>query len=186
MAHVDRRRSATGDAAAPDANLGVAPPETTARFSIDVRAPVEHTFRVFFERIDAWWPRDHHIGTVPMAAAILEPRAGGRWYELGVDGSECEWGVVLAFDPSRHVALSWHLDGEFQYDADPDRASRVDVWFEPTPDGGTRVTLEHSGLDRHGDTWRRLRESITRGWPIDLRLLAAAAEAETRSTPSVT
>ena len=150
--------------------------ETSVRFSIDVAASIEHAFRVFTEGIDSWWPRDHHIGAVDMAAAILEPRTGGRWYELGVDGSECEWGIVLAWDPPGHLALSWHLDGDFRYVPGAELASRVDVHFEATGEHMTRVTLEHSGLDRHGPTWRRLREGITRGWPADLRRFALSAE----------
>ena len=153
-----------------------ADPETTVRFSIDVAAPIERAFEVFTARFDTWWPRDHHIGTVEMAAAVLEPRTGGRWYELGVDGSECEWGIVLAWEPPRHVALSWHLDGEFRFDGDQASASRVDVRFSDLGAGRTRVELVHSGLDRHGDTWRLLRERISRGWPKDLRLLAEAIE----------
>jgi uncharacterized protein YndB with AHSA1/START domain len=90
--------------------------ETSVRFEIDVEAPIEHVFRVFSEGFDSWWPRDHHIGEVDMAVAILEPRIGGRWYELGVDGSESDWGTVLAWDPPRHVAVSWHLDGTFRFD----------------------------------------------------------------------
>jgi uncharacterized protein YndB with AHSA1/START domain len=149
---------------------------TSVRFSIEVAAPIERAFRVFTENFDSWWPRDHHIGVVEMAAAIMEPRGGGRWYELGVDGSECDWGVVLAWDPPHHLAVSWHLDGEFRFDADHARASRVDVHFEPRGADRTLVTLEHSGLDHHGDSWRRLRESISRGWPTDLRLFRDAVE----------
>jgi uncharacterized protein YndB with AHSA1/START domain len=150
---------------------------TSVRFEIEVAAPIEHAFRVFTEGFDSWWPRDHHIGRVDMAVAILEPRVGGRWYELGVDGSECEWGMVLAWDPPRHVAVSWHLDGEFRFDPRRDRASRVDIHFEQRGVDRTQVILEHSGLDRHGETWRLLRDRISRGWPTDLRLLRDAIEA---------
>lgn len=156
---------------------------TSVRFDIEVAAPIEHAFRVFTEGLDSWWPRDHHIGRVEMAVAILEPRAGGRWYELGVDGSQCEWGMVLAWDPPSHVALSWHLDGDFRFDPRHERSSRIDITFERLGARRTLVTLEHSGLDRHGDTWLRLRESITRGWPKDLRLFRIAAEAPEGAAP---
>jgi uncharacterized protein YndB with AHSA1/START domain len=149
---------------------------TSVRFEIEVAAPIEHTFRVFTEQFDSWWPRDHHIGRAEMAVAIMEPRAGGRWYELGIDGSQCEWGVVLAWDPPSHIALSWHLDGEFRFDPDRARASRVDVHFEPRGADRTLVSLEHSGLDRHGDTWHLLRDRISRGWPTDLRRFRNAVE----------
>jgi uncharacterized protein YndB with AHSA1/START domain len=149
---------------------------TSVRFEIEVAAPVEHTFRVFTEGFDTWWAREHHIGKAEMAVAILEPRAGGRWYELGVDGSECEWGVVLAWDPPHHVALSWHLDGDFAFNPRRDASSRIDVFFESTATARTRVILEHSGLDHHGDTWRKLRESISTGWPRELRRFRDAIE----------
>jgi uncharacterized protein YndB with AHSA1/START domain len=150
---------------------------TSVRFEIEVVAPIEHAFRVFTEGFDSWWPRDHHIGGADMAVAILEPRVGGRWYELGVDGRECEWGMVLAWDPPRHVAVSWNLDGEFRFNQGHDRSSRVDIRFERRGSDRTQVILEHSGLDRHGDTWHRLRDAISRGWPTDLRLFRDAVAA---------
>jgi len=171
VAELDRTRDATGPAPVGDASDA-----TSVRFSITVRAPIERAFRVFTDGLDTWWPREHHIGTAEMAVAILEPRAGGRWYELGVDGSECEWGLVLAWDPPSHLALSWHLDGDFRHDPEGDRASRVDVRFLAVADDITEVALEHSGLDRHGPTWTRLRDRISRGWPADLERFARAAE----------
>src|SRR5690349_19494754 len=93
--------------------------------------------------IDSWWPRDHRVGPVEMASAVLEPRAGGRWYEVGVDGTTIDWGLVLAWDPPRHVAMSWHLDGDFRHDADRNAASRVDVFFEAVDPTSTTVTLVH-------------------------------------------
>ena len=145
-------------------------PETSVEFSIDVDVPPERAFRVFTDGIDSWWPRSHHIGQVDMAVAILEPHAGGRWYEVGIDGSTCDWGVVLEWDPPRHIAMSWHLDGEFRYRREAEAASRVDVWFRPDAVGGTTVTLTHTGLQAHGETWLRLREQIGTGWPTLLRL----------------
>ena len=152
---------------------------TAVRFEIEVAAPLEHAFRVFTEEFDSWWPRDHHIGAVEMAVAMIEPRPGGRWYELGVDGSECDWGVVLAWEPPVHLALSWHLDGDFRFDPSRERSSRVDVHFAERGADGTVVTLEHSGLDRHGDSWHRLRDAISRGWPTDLHRFRDALDADT-------
>ncbi|HYM83929.1 MAG TPA: SRPBCC family protein [Candidatus Dormibacteraeota bacterium] len=170
----ERRPSVSTRQAQPDAAEDAS---TSVRFSIIVHAPIEHAFRVFTDRFDTWWPREHHIGSVPMAVAMIEPRAGGRWFELGVDGSQCDWGVVLAWEPPAHVALSWHLDGDFRFDASAARASRVDIRFRALDTGTTEVVLEHSGLDRHGETWRRLKDGISRGWPLDLRLFAEAAQA---------
>jgi uncharacterized protein YndB with AHSA1/START domain len=148
--------------------------ESTVRKSVTVNAPIKLAFEVFTTRFDAWWPRSHHVAQVEMAEAVLEQHAGGRWYERGVDGSESEWGAVLEFDPPNHVALSWHLDGEFRYDADPQHASRVDISFTEDSPRTTRVELAHSQLDRHGDGWRQLRDGISSegGWQSLLDLYA--------------
>jgi hypothetical protein len=47
---------------------------------------------VFTGEFTAWWPHQHHIGRADVAEIVLEPHEGGRWYERGVDGSECGWG----------------------------------------------------------------------------------------------
>ncbi|HEY4752154.1 MAG TPA: SRPBCC family protein [Candidatus Limnocylindrales bacterium] len=169
---MDSRQSPGADAPAAGSRIA----ETAVRFEVTVNAPIERAFRVFTQGIDSWWPRDHHIGEAALAVAVIEPRTGGRWYELGVDGSECDWGTVLVWDPPNHVALSWHLDGDFRYDAQQSRASLVDVRFQARDDRTTLVTLEHSGLDHHGPSWPRLRDGISRGWPRDLERFAHAAE----------
>ncbi|HEV3191446.1 MAG TPA: SRPBCC family protein [Polyangiaceae bacterium] len=141
-------------------------PETSVRKSVVINAPLAHAFTVFTERFDSWWPRTHHIGKVEPFMAVLEPRDGGRWFERGADGSECEWGRVLVYSPPTRVVLSWHLDGTFEYDADPSKASRVEVTFHDEGNGRTRVELVHSQLDRHGAGWEKIRESVgsTGGW----------------------
>jgi hypothetical protein len=134
--------------------------ETSVRKSIVVKAPVAHAFKVFTERFDAWWPRSHHIGKVEPYTAIMELREGGRWFERGADGSECEWGRVLVYSPPTRVAVSWHLGADFKYDPDTAKASRVEVIFHDEGNGTTRVELVHSQLDRHGAGWEKLRDSV--------------------------
>ena len=58
--------------------------------TITVGVPVDRAFHVFTESFNTWWPREYHIGQTEMTDAILEPREGGRWYERGEDGSECD------------------------------------------------------------------------------------------------
>ncbi len=153
-------------------------PETSIRKSVVVNAPVAHAFEVFTERFNSWWPRTHHIGKAEPFTAILEPREGGRWFERGADGSECEWGRVLVYAPPARVAVSWHLGADYQYDPDPAKASRVDVTFHDEGEGKTRVELVHSQLDRHGAGWEKLRDSVgsSGGWGGIMEQLVRAIE----------
>jgi uncharacterized protein YndB with AHSA1/START domain len=149
--------------------------ETQVRREITVNASPERAFAFFTERFDAWWPRSHHIGSADMHEAIVEPRPGGRWYERGTDGSECDWGEVLAWDPPHRLVLSWHLDCDWSYDPDPARASEVEVTFAPAG-AGTRVELVHRGFERHRSGGDELRESVggPGGWGGLLTLYSEA------------
>jgi len=144
--------------------------------TVTVAVPVEHAFRVFTDSFGSWWPSEYHIGQADMAAAVLEPRAGGRWYEQGVDGSECDWGRVLAWEPPRRLLVTWQINGRWQYDPDPAHASEIEVCFTADGPGQTVVELEHRLLDRLVDG-QALRDGITGGggWSSLLELFAKAA-----------
>lgn len=62
--------------------------------SATVAVPIDEAFRVFTGSIDAWWPHRFHIGAAEVEEVVLEPREDGRWYERGVDGTECDAGKI--------------------------------------------------------------------------------------------
>ena len=70
----------------------------TIRKQLMVEAPLDRAFRVFTANMGAWWPKEHHIGKATLKDCVIEPKVNGRWYELGEDGTACEWGKVLAWD----------------------------------------------------------------------------------------
>ena len=117
------------------------------RRTVTVNADVEKAFVVFTESFASWWPA-HHINPNGYAGAYIEPRLGGRWFERAPDGSECDWGQVLAWEPPHLVRLSWQLNGEWEYDADPARASEVEVRFTAEGPAITRVDLVHGKFER--------------------------------------
>lgn len=88
----------------------------------------------------------------------------GRRDEVGVDGSTCEWGKVLAYEPPSRVVLSWHTQPNWQHDPDPNHASRVEVTFTEVGNGQTRVDLVPSDLDEHGAGWQEMRAQLADGW----------------------
>ena len=145
------------------------------RKEIVVEAPMERAFRVFTERFDAWWPREHHILQAPLAKAVLEQGVGGRWYEVGTDGSECDWGKVLVWDPPKRLVLAWQLDGDWQYD--PNLVTELELRFTPAGDMKTRVELEHRNLERMADKAAATREALDspQGWITHLTLFAKEA-----------
>ena len=156
--------------------MGNTIPAISVRKSVTVNATRDHAFQVFTTGFDSWWPKAHHIGKAEMLAAIMEPKTGGRWYEKGVDGSECDWGKVLVWDAPNRVVLSWHLDGNWQFDPDPARASEVVVTFVAESPSRTRVELEHRGIER-ANAAEQLRGGVDsdQGWNGLLQLFAAAA-----------
>jgi uncharacterized protein YndB with AHSA1/START domain len=158
---------------------GAGAPETSVRRTVLVRAPIAHAFKVFTERFDTWWPRSHHIGKSEPFTAVLELRPGGRWFERGADGSEREWGRVLECAVPTRVVLSWAIRPDFTVENDPSKASRVEVTFHDEGNGKTRVELVHSHLDRHGEGWEKLRDSVGSqgGWGTIMELFANVAAA---------
>jgi uncharacterized protein YndB with AHSA1/START domain len=126
--------------------------------SITVHASRERAFHVFTQEFDTWWPGTHHIGTAPMKKAIIQGVVGGRCYTEQTDGTDCDWGTVLVWDPPHRVVLAWQIDGQWTYEPDVAKSSEVDVRFTPEADGSTRVDLEASlsGLPAgSGDHLRR-------------------------------
>jgi uncharacterized protein YndB with AHSA1/START domain len=150
------------------------------RHQITVKAPLERAFRVFTQGIGRWWPRDHHVGARPLADAVIEPRQGGRFFEIGDDGSECEWGQVLVWEPPQRLVLAWQLQLDWKFHPDLGRASEVEVRFIPEGEGRTRVELEHRNFERHGAGAEALPQAVGSdgGWPAIMRSFAADADAQ--------
>jgi uncharacterized protein YndB with AHSA1/START domain len=145
---------------------------------VTVKAPPERAFRAFTATMGAWWPASHHIGEKEFTDIVLEPRAGGRWFERAADGTECEWGRVLAWEPPHRVLLAWHLGTDWEYHPESESASEVEIRFVPEEAGTTRVDLVHRGIERHGPGSDALRDSVAGegGWGGILDRLRAFIE----------
>jgi uncharacterized protein YndB with AHSA1/START domain len=140
------------------------------RKTLVVKAGVDRAFTVFTSRMGSWWPRSHSTAASPQVDVIVEPRAGGRWYERGEDGSETEWGKVLQWEPPARVVLAWQLDGSWKYN--PACITEVEINFTALGAQGTRVDFEHRHLERLGSNAGAVRELLNSGWGAILDLYA--------------
>ena len=149
--------------------------ETSFRTSIVVEAAVDRAFRVFTEDFGRFQPREHNLLAAEIAETVFEPREGGHIVDRGVDGSECRWARVLAYEPPSRVVFSWDIGPDWQIVADPENASEVEVRFIAESPERTRVELEHRNLDRHGPGWEAVRDGVAtdQGWPLYLDRYAA-------------
>jgi uncharacterized protein YndB with AHSA1/START domain len=145
--------------------------ETSVRTSIVVEAPIERAFSVFTEDFDRIKPREHNMLGVDIAETVFEPREGGHVYDRGVDGSECRWARVLAFEPPTRVVFSWDISPQWQIETNLEKTSEVEVRFISEAPARTRVELEHRNLDRHGEGWEGARAGVDSegGWPLYLQ-----------------
>jgi uncharacterized protein YndB with AHSA1/START domain len=147
------------------------------RKTIHVNASAEHAFDVFARHTSRWWPPTHSLLKVPLKEAIIEPFVDGRWFQRGIDGSECDNGRVLAWEPPHRLLLKWQLNPQWEFD--PDLHTEVEVTFTAENDGRTRVELEHRLIERMGagaeDT--RTRIDAPNGWTAILELYRQSADA---------
>ena len=151
------------------------------RKQITVRATPERAFTVFAS--GAWWPPEHTIlaSGSPRKELIIEPREGGRWYEVGEDDSHCDWGRVILWDAPRRMILGWEINGDFE--PDPSATTELEVNFIPEGES-TRVELEHRGFERYLKTGQALRDAVggDSGWAGLLKKFGAAAELKSAPT----
>jgi uncharacterized protein YndB with AHSA1/START domain len=145
--------------------------KTSIQTEVVVEAPIDRAFRVFTEEFDRIKPREHNMLGVDIAETVFEAREGGRIYDRGIDGSECQWARVVAYEPPDRVVFSWDISPQFQLETDLSKASEVEVRFISETPERTRVELEHRNLDRHGEGWESERDAVAGegGWPLYLR-----------------
>ena len=151
---------------------------TTVRRQILVNAPISEAFKVFTERFGDFKPPEHNLLQAAIAETVFEPRVGGNIFDRAVDGSECRWARILAFEPPNRVVFSWDISPQWQIETNADLTSEVEVrFFVETPER-TRVELEHRNLDRHGYGWESVRDGVDNeaGWPLYLQRYAALFE----------
>jgi uncharacterized protein YndB with AHSA1/START domain len=113
-----------------------------------------------------------------MTGAVIEGRKGGRCYTLHEDGSDVNWGTVLAWEPPRRLVIAWQIGANWQFDPDIDKASQVEIRFTPVEAGRTQVDLEHRRFEHMASGAAEMRASVggEGGWGGVLRLFAARVE----------
>jgi len=161
--------------------------DAPVRKSVTVRAAVEIAFSIFTEDFDSWWPRAHHIGSSPLRKAIIEGRVGGRCYSEQSDGTDCDWGTVLAWEPPHRLVIAWQIGGDWKYEPDIARSSEVEVRFTPGPNETTLVSLEHRYLDRVGISANAVRSMLDSpgGWGGTLGAYADRVSHGNRRNPKL-
>jgi uncharacterized protein YndB with AHSA1/START domain len=145
---------------------------------IVVEAPIDRAFSVFTERFGDFKPPEHNMLGVAIAESVFEPRVGGHIYDRGVDGSECRWARILAYDPPHRVMFSWDISPQWQIESNLEHTSEVEVRFVAETPQRTRVELEHRHIDRHGPGWPGVAGGVAddSGWSLYLSRYAALFE----------
>lgn len=163
--------SATSATSAPAAPA--AAPVPSLRKTLTVEASLERAFSVFTAKMSLWWPRQHHIGKSPLLECVIEPQVDGRWYEVCEDGSTCQWGKVLVWEPPARLVLAWQLNAQFTYD--PSLITEVDVRFTALGPKRTQVDFEHRNLERFGEGALAAAQLMDAGWGQILDAYVASA-----------
>jgi uncharacterized protein YndB with AHSA1/START domain len=150
------------------------------RKQVVVEAPPEQAFKVFTERFGDFKPPEHNLLRAPIAETVFDARVGGHIYDRAVDGSECRWARILAYEPPDRVVFSWDIGPQWQLEPNPANTSEVEVRFVAESPERTRVELEHRNIDRHGPGWEGIGHGVDgdQGWPLYLQRYAALFSAD--------
>ena len=147
------------------------------RQSVLVRSPRQHTFETFVAAMGAWWPvNPFSVGKDRVRDVTVERRIGGRVYETWADGTQVDWGEVLAWEPPELFAMTWAIVSAL---------TEVELTFAELGPALTKVSVVHSGWEKLSD--EQLAEacalpggylggSFAKGWAIILGRLTEAAE----------
>jgi deoxynogalonate / 12-deoxyaklanonic acid monooxygenase len=154
------------------------------RRSVTVPAGAAEAFRIYTERPGDWLPAEHTFLADPQAI-VMEPWAGGRFYERGGDGTEVTRGTIVEWAPPRRLALTWRIGAGWRPVPDDEHASVIVISFDPAGEGATEVTFAYTHLDRHGEMTPVIRAAISTPGPSDTRQRYAALVAGLTRRPGV-
>ncbi|SEF18400.1 SRPBCC domain-containing protein [Jiangella alba] len=135
------------------------------RREIVVAATPDVAFDVFTSGIGRWWPlaelsvHGERAGSVAFVDGVIVERSD--------TGEEAVWGTVTRWEPPGEIAFSWHPGRP------ADVAGLVEVGFAAV-EGGTLVTLRHSGWESYADP-AAARAEYDHGWPTVLGRYAEEA-----------
>jgi len=131
-------------------------------------APAE-AFDLFTREIARWWPFRGHSAFGEEAVDLqIDGRVGGEVTEVARDGSTCAWGTVTAWTPPTAFAMRWRPG------LPEAQATLLQVRFQAM-DGGTEVSVDHSGWEVRGEQAAEKRDQYDGGWPATLAAFAQAA-----------
>jgi uncharacterized protein YndB with AHSA1/START domain len=134
------------------------------RKSVHVKAPIAHAFEVFTSGLTRWWPFDHGVGKKPIAKVLMEPRLGGRWLEIALDGTETSVATITVWEPPHRLVMVWQVDAQWKPDAA--MKSEVDVRFTSDGPDATHVELVHHKFETMGaEAGASMRRDVDGGWP---------------------
>ncbi len=126
-------------------------------------------FALFTDQIDTWWPKASHSVKGAKSRLTFPTHKDGEITETGEDGEIAVWGKLIAYDPGKYLAFSWH-PGRSEKEA-----TIVTVTFTETADG-TLCALTHGGFDILGDTADAVSTSYLKGWDMVLGCYARATK----------
>ena len=113
------------------------------RQSTTVRSDLRHTFEVFVATIGVWWPvSPFSAGQDRVRDVTIEQCPGGRVYETWDDGTEVDWGELLAWEPPARFVMTWTMTPV---------PTEVELSFAALGPALTRVTVEHRGWEALSD-----------------------------------
>lgn len=131
--------------------------------SLEVSGSPDRAFELFTSHIGKWWPGGRTPAPNPAVNVVVDPRSGGRWYEVDAEGNETQWGSVVTWAPPHRLVLGWQLGRDWRFE--PGLLTEVEIGFTDAGNGRTLVSLEHRNLERFGDYAEERRTQVDGGWP---------------------
>jgi uncharacterized protein YndB with AHSA1/START domain len=131
--------------------------------TVRTKAPPARAFELYTGRMGDWWPKGRTAGKNPHVAITVEPRVGGRCFEVDAEGDETRWGDVMAWEPPSRLLMAWRLNANWIYDPAVD--TELELTFTPAEGGGTVVRLEHRKFESLGADAAKVAASLDGGWP---------------------
>ncbi len=135
--------------------------------SVAVNCDAPTAFRIWTEKIDAWWPEGHAPSGTARGQIRMQTGPGGRIFEQLEDGREQDLARIAAWSPPHEIDLDWFLG------SGPERPSRVRIQFIEKS-GRTTVRVEHRGPEHIGDLWASRKDQFAASWRTVLAGFAAS------------